>query len=361
MGIGAGYPVPEGPDFVREGRRPGTQAARASERRPKVSLVIPVYNAEASIERCLESALAQEAPFDYEVVVADSSTDRTPEIIAERFPEVRYVRLARRAFPGTARNAAIREAGASYVAMIDADCVADPHMLARMVERLDSGDYAAVGGAICNGTPGNLSGLVSYLLEFREFIPTAPRREVFTIPTANICYRREVFERYGLFHDVRAGEDLLFNWRLLLSDERILFDPEIRVTHLNRTGWRHVVGYQSVLGRGSAAARRMMDPPLDVVRAYPAQGWFMPYLVRFPALALCIPPVRLARALAWLARYDRKAFAWLLLLSPMYLAAALVWAAAFVRGLRDAEAGQAAGAQTQRLPYPAERTEAPPR
>jgi glycosyltransferase involved in cell wall biosynthesis len=324
-----------------------------------VSLVIPVYNAEATIERCLESALAQRAPFDYEVIVADSSSDRTPEIIARRFPAVRHIRLARRAFPGTARNAAIREAGAPFVAMMDADCVADPLVLARMIEGHESGDYAAVGGAICNGTPRDMSGIVGYLLEFREFIPSSPRRLVVTVPTANICYRREVFERYGLFHDVRAGEDLLFNWRLLVSGERILFDPEVRVTHLNRTGWRHVIRYQAVLGRGSAAARRTMDPPVEVTRAYPAQGWFMPHLVRYPALALFIPPVRLARALAWLARYDRRTFALLLFLSPMYLAGALLWAAAFVRGLRETGVAQGASAQARQLGYATGRRETP--
>ena len=181
---------------------------------PRVSLVIPVYNAEATIEQCLESVFAQEANFEFDVIVADSSTDRTPEIIAAKFPSVRYVRLEQRAYPGTARNAAIRHARGKIIAMTDADCIVDSHLLARMVAEHESGEYEAVGGAICNGTPTSPSGTIGYLLEFREFIPAAPRREVVTIPTANISYRREVFERLGLFDDVRASEDLLFNWRL---------------------------------------------------------------------------------------------------------------------------------------------------
>jgi GT2 family glycosyltransferase len=302
---------------------------------PRISLIIPVYNGAATIERCLESALSQEAPFDYEVIVADSSSDRTPDIIAERFPAVRLVRLPQRAYPGTARNAAIREARAPLIAMMDADCIAAPDLLARMVAGHESGDYAGVGGAICNGTPGSASGLVGYLLEFREFIPTSPRREVVTIPTANMCYRREVFERYGYFEDVRAGEDLLFNWTLSLAGERILFDPSIRVTHLNRTGVRKVVGYQAVLGESSAVARRKMNPPFKIIRAYPALGWLMPYLMRYPWLGFLIPPVRFLRAVTWLARYDRPTLLKLLVYSPIYLAGATNWSMAFVRSLRS--------------------------
>jgi hypothetical protein len=60
----------------------------------------------------------------------------------------------------------------------------------------------------------------------------------------------------------------------------------------------------------------------------------MPYHIRFPALAILVPPVRLARALGWLLRYDRATFARLVALSPMYLAGATSWALSFVRGLR---------------------------
>ncbi len=301
----------------------------------RLSVVIPVYNGEATIAACLESVVSQDTPFDFEVIVADSSEDGTAAIIESRFPQVRLLRLSGRAYPGTARNAAIREARADLLAMIDADCIAAPDLLRRLVEAHDTTDYAAVGGAICDGTPNSPSGIVGYLLEFREFIPTSPRREVFTIPTANICYRRDVFERFGLFDDVRASEDLLYNWRLSIAGEQILFDPNIRVTHQNRTGWRKVITYQRTLGKSSALARHRMNPPFEVIRAYPALGWLMPYLIRHPWLGVLVPPVRLARALVWLAQYDLRLFFILIVLSPAYLAGAYMWASAFVRALRE--------------------------
>ena len=303
-------------------------------REPYVSVVIPVFNGEATIERCLDALHRQTATFEFEIIVADSSTDATPEIIRDRYPSVQLIRFDGQTYPGTARNAAIRQARARLIAMLDADCVADPDWLERIVAVHESGQYGAVGGAICNGTPESASGLIGYLLEFREFIPEAPRRYVFTIPTANICYRREIFDRHGFFDDVRASEDMLFNWRICLENERILFDPSIRVTHLNKTGWAKVIRYQGVLGGSSALARHRMNPPFEVIRAYPALGWLMPFLIRFPVLGVLVPPVRLLRAIVWLARYDLLTLGMLLLLSPMYLSGAFVWASAFVRGLR---------------------------
>lgn len=326
-------------------------------RLPRLTVIIPVYNGESTITDCLASVVRQDTPFDFEVVVADSSEDQTAAIVERDFPEVRLLILDGRAYPGTARNAAIRVARADLLAMVDADCVAAPDLLRKLVEAHDSTDYAAIGGAICDGTPDSMSGLVGYLLEFREFIPTSPRREVFTIPTANICYRRDVFERFGLFDDVRASEDLLYNWRLSIAGERILFDPSIKVTHQNRTGWRRVIYYQKTLGKSSALARHRMNPPFEVIRAYPALGWLMPYLIRHPWLGVLVPPVRLARALVWLVRYDWKLFLKLVILSPGYLAGAYMWASAFVRALRDVRGAERESTAERLAPRPIERTE----
>jgi hypothetical protein len=78
-----------------------------------------------------------------------------------------------------------------------------------------------------------------------------------------------------------------------------------------------------------------MNPPFEVIRAYPALGWLMPYLIRHPWLGVLVPPVRLARALVWLVQYDLRLFFILVVLSPAYLAGAYMWASAFVRALRE--------------------------
>jgi GT2 family glycosyltransferase len=149
-------------------------------------------------------------------------------------------------------------------------------------------------------------------------------RDVNTVPTANVTYKRETLERYGYFDDdMWLSEDVLFNWKIHKSGDRILFDPAIEVTHLNRTGWKEVLSYQVSLGRCSAEARRRGGMPGDV-------------LLRHPALITLMPLVRLLRAAKWLAGMNRKTFLMFLLISPMYLLGCGFWSVGFFKGAKAA-------------------------
>ena len=85
-------------------------AGASAEPAPAVSVVIPSYNARATIERCLASVLAQELEGGFEVWLVDSSDDGTGELVEERFPGVNLVRFPERTLPGPARNEGIRRA-----------------------------------------------------------------------------------------------------------------------------------------------------------------------------------------------------------------------------------------------------------
>jgi glycosyltransferase involved in cell wall biosynthesis len=287
---------------------------------PIVTVIVPCYNSERTIRRCLEAVLNQRTSVPYDVIVVDSSCDRTPQIVESEFPAVRLLHLDKRTFAGPARNVGIQSTRAPFCLMIDSDCIAKPDLIERMVARHREGDYAAVGGSLRSGTPKSPSGWTGYLLEFKEFTPNTPMRLVNTVPTANVTYKRQALERYGCFdEEMQFAEDVLLNWMLHESGERILFDPAIEVTHLNRTGWRQVLAYQVGLGRFSAEARRRGGLPGDL-------------LLRHPLLIVLMPFVRSARAAIWLARTDRLAFLVFLLISPMYLLAACFWSFGFFQG-----------------------------
>jgi GT2 family glycosyltransferase len=286
---------------------------------PLVSVIIPCYNAARTIRRCLRAILDQRTAVAFDVTVVDSSTDETPQIVAREFPAVRLIHLEGRTFAGAARNVGIRATRAPVCLMIDADCVARPDVIERMLARHGEAAYAAVGGALRNGTPRSLSGLIGYLIEFKEFMPRTPRRVVTSAPTANLAYRRATLERLGGFDEaMELAEDILLNWRLHCAGERLLFDPAIEVTHLNRTGWREVLAYQVRLGRWSAAARRRGGLPGK-------------RLLDHPALIALLPVARTARAAWWLAAHDRRLFLLFLILWPVYLLAAVWWSFGFFR------------------------------
>ena len=284
---------------------------------PLVSVIIPCHNSENVIRACLKSIISQKTMVQFDVTVVDSSTDNTALIVAKEFPSVRLVRLAIRTYAGAARNIGVQHTTGRYCLMIDSDCVAAPDLIERMAARHREATYAAVGGAIRNGTPRSLSGLLCYLLEFKEFIPLAPLREVTSVPTANVCYNRESLEQIGGFDDsMWLAEDLLLNWRIHLSGQRILFDPEISVTHYNRTGWLNVLSYQRPMGVYSARARRRGGLPGRIA-------------LDFPALIILMPVARLLRAAVWLWKYDKRTLLRFLLISPMYLLGSAIWASGF--------------------------------
>jgi glycosyltransferase involved in cell wall biosynthesis len=298
------------------------------EETPLLSVVIPAYRAERTIGDCLESLSVQWEPPPFEVVVVDSSPDDATEKIVRPFTrrvggplDLEFVRLPSRAYPGRARNRGAELARAARLLFLDADCVAFPDLLSRVLVALEGG-AGVVGAAI--GPPQGAwpSARVRHLLEFKESLPGVPFRETWQIPSACMGVDRRVLERHAGFPDTRAAEDWLLNWRMWQAGERMLFDPRLRVIHLTPAGWRALARYSWTLGRESGRARRR--------GGLPGQA-----LVRHPWLCAGLPLARTLRALVWSARFAPRQFLFLMIFWPAYLVIAAVWAAAFYGGVRE--------------------------
>ena len=128
-------------------RRPGERAvarcrratydARHVSAAPRVSVVVPCYNAERYLAAALDSALGQ-VGVSLEVLVADDgSTDGTPAVLARYADRVRVLHQDHRG-PSAARNACLRAARGDYVALLDADDRFRPGKLARQAAVLDA-------------------------------------------------------------------------------------------------------------------------------------------------------------------------------------------------------------------------------
>ena len=291
-----------------------------------LSVIVPSYNAARTIAHCLTALINQDVKDPYEIIVVDSSEDDTPRIVFEKFPSVRLIHLKERTFANVARDLGLRYASGEYVAMIDADCVAAPDLLAKMLDRHKNGNYAAVGGALRNGTPWSITGTIGYLSEFSRQLPSAKREPTRTIVTANVCYRRKVLEACRLPENLDGGEDVLINWQICKSGLSLLFDPEIQVTHFNKTGLKTVLRYQYQLGRWGARCRKIApDLPGSI-------------FLKYPVLGTSLPLVRLLLVTGRLISYrDWKNLMILLLFSPLFMASAIVWAWGFVQEARIPE------------------------
>jgi glycosyltransferase involved in cell wall biosynthesis len=117
----------------------GKQLLQApSARLPKVSILIPAYNAERWIGQTLDSALAQTWPRVELIVVDDGSLDRTVEI-AEGYQD-RGVRVFRQTNSGAAvaRERAFKESSGDYIQYLDADDLLSPDKIEKQVVALES-------------------------------------------------------------------------------------------------------------------------------------------------------------------------------------------------------------------------------
>jgi glycosyltransferase involved in cell wall biosynthesis len=228
----------------------------------EASVIIPSYNSEATIEKCLESILGQAFPGEFEVIVVDSSSDKTPDIIRSRYPSVQCHHFDRKTDPGTARNFGVSLAQGEILLFIDSDCIARPGWLYRLVSLHRQVKYGIVGGAVENANPGSVVSLSSYVAEFGDCLPAMREGPTRHLPTCNISYKRRIFEKYGGF-DPRyyPQEDYHFHWRLGKAGEEIYFDPDARVAHHHRTRWRSYFAHQRRIGQVTSRVLKVTDLP----------------------------------------------------------------------------------------------------
>ncbi len=121
-----------------------------------VSLIIPAYQEEKRIERCLRNILASTYRYLELIVVNDGSTDRTEAIVrhlkeinasAERVIEIVNIDHGG---SGRARNFGLRRAEGKYIGFVDADDMIHPQMIERLVQSLQEGnDMASCGLLFC--------------------------------------------------------------------------------------------------------------------------------------------------------------------------------------------------------------------
>jgi len=117
---------------------------------PTLSILMPVYNERATVERAITEVVEADLPIDGVelIVIDDGSTDGTSEILGGRaWPEmVRLLRHERNQGKGSAIRTGLAEARGRYSAILDADLEYTPHDLPALIEPLERGDSEAVFG-----------------------------------------------------------------------------------------------------------------------------------------------------------------------------------------------------------------------
>lgn len=132
--------------------RPEGSPADKLDVEPSVSIVLPTYNEEAIVERKLDELVSLEYPIEkIEIVVVDSSDDRTPEIVASYFdgrdaPDLELIREDERRGLATALNEAYAAASNDVVVKTDCDSEIEADSVREAVANLADSHVGAVTG-----------------------------------------------------------------------------------------------------------------------------------------------------------------------------------------------------------------------
>ena len=205
----------------------------------KVSIIIPVYNAEKYLGKCLESLLSQTLQEMEIICVDDGSSDGSPEILKrfqERDGRVRILTQENQ-YAGAARNNGMKEAQGEYLLFLDADDFFENTLLEKVYNqgKKMEADIVLFGAKQYNDKTGIVSPASWYfkrdaLPRENPFSGKTENTDVFAIVTPapwTKLFRREFVEKQGLsFQGLQNSNDVYFVLTALALAEKITYVDE---------------------------------------------------------------------------------------------------------------------------------------
>lgn len=197
---------------------------------PKVSVVIPAWNEEVGIGKSIGSLLANTYKNVEIIVVNDGSTDKTEEAVRKfKQRKVRYFKKENGG-KGTALNFGISKARGEIIVTMDADSVFDRQAIENLVRYFNDDSIMAVVG---NVKIGGGRGLIAYIqkLEYRFGFYFKRAHDVlgaeYIFGGACSAFRREIFEKLGMFDTVNKTEDIEMSMRTRFAGMPCAFASDV--------------------------------------------------------------------------------------------------------------------------------------
>lgn len=218
-----------------------------SDKTPTISIIVPVYNAETYIHKCVDSILAQTFT-DFELLLVDDGSPDFSGAICDGYAEKdARIRVIHKQNGGvsSARNAGLDAAKGEYIVFIDSDDYVNEKFLRSMLtaadeentlviadyqpfneKGLEERDFPEAFSVDCDANIASAQDFRDLVFGFRVFPPYCK------------LYRRDIIEKNGLrFNtEIRTAEDFDFNMRYIANVDRIRYVP--------LTDYMYRVGYK---------------------------------------------------------------------------------------------------------------------
>jgi glycosyltransferase involved in cell wall biosynthesis len=202
-------------------------------RMPKVDVIIPAYNAAKFLPAAIESVIAQTFTDWRILLVDDGSTDNTAEVVSpfihQLGPKLKYIKQANSGV-SAARNEAIRNSSAEFLALLDADDIWLPHRLSESLRCFEN--RPQVGLAYGFNARINSEGRVIDTFARRQkhgegkIAPYIYRLQV-DLPTLTITFRKRCIDEAGLFDETMQATEDRDLWFRIASRYEVALVPQV--------------------------------------------------------------------------------------------------------------------------------------
>ena len=206
------------------------------QKNPLISVIVPVYNVEAYVEKCLASLAAQTYLNMEVIVVDDASTDGGGVICdawAARDSRFQVLHLPENRGLSAARNAGVRRAAGDYISFVDSDDYVEPGLLETLYRSLlETGADISVCGT--GGMTGEEARAAVYSRE--EALRWIVWHGFFLYSAWGKLYPAELVKACPFHEGVFCSEDLLFLYQAFQRIDRLSYTPEKLYYYVCRKG-----------------------------------------------------------------------------------------------------------------------------
>ena len=211
---------------------------------PKISVIVPVYNTENYLCRCIESILEQSYT-DFELLlVDDGSLDNSGTICDEYAAQNSHVRVIHKENGGvsSARNLGIAQASGEWVTFVDSDDWLDLRCLEMLTNQLDADMIK------CGLEPSDKSSswiFQDQKYDVKDFIERYEKE--FIARTACVTlYMTDILKKHHIEFDesIRYGEDMIFNLSYLIHCESVRLVNYIGYIYYSDSNTKHITKYR---------------------------------------------------------------------------------------------------------------------